>query len=64
MLLELKILDCVERTRVLEDLPYEKEIEKVLRKNCPHAGSNYRPPVYKTGALPLSYKGINDGNNL
>ncbi|AES94033.1 hypothetical protein MTR_5g010130 [Medicago truncatula] len=27
-------------------------------QTCPHAGSNYGPPVYKTGALPLSYKVI------
>ncbi len=27
------------------------------KKRCPHAGLNYGPPVYKTGALPLSYRG-------
>ena len=25
---------------------------------CPHAGLNYGPSVYKTNALPLSYKGF------
>ena len=25
--------------------------------NCPHARSNYGPSVYKTDAIPLSYKG-------
>jgi hypothetical protein len=29
-------------------------------KKCPHAGSNYGPSVYKTDALPLSYRGCFD----
>ncbi len=35
----------------------EKERIKKKKKECLHAGSNYGPPVYKTGALPLSYRG-------
>ena len=35
--------------------------EPVAKSRCPHAGSNYGPPVYKTGALPLSYKGAVEG---
>ena len=30
---------------------------KKFHQSCPHAGSNYGPSVYKTDALPLSYKG-------
>ena len=32
--------------------------KKEEKKRCLHAGSNYGPPVYKTGALPLSYRGL------
>ena len=38
--------------------------KKGKKKHCPHAGSNYGPPVYKTGALPLSYKGNLLDNSL
>ena len=34
------------------------------KRICPHAGLNYGPPVYKTGALPLSYKGFETGNEI
>ena len=32
--------------------------EKTKNEKCPHAGSNYGPSVYKTDALPLSYRGF------
>lgn len=28
----------------------------ICKKKCPHEGLNYGPSVYRTGALPLSYK--------
>lgn len=41
---------------------YTKNLKIERKKKCPHAGSNYRPSVYKTDALPLSYRGKYDTN--
>jgi hypothetical protein len=37
-----------------------KNRKKKKRKKCLHRGSNSGPSVYKTDALPLSYKGAYD----
>ena len=43
-------------------LVFRKTNEYNNKKRCLHAGSNYGPPVYKTGALPLSYRGFEQGS--
>ena len=48
-----KDLPIQQRKQYLSGL--ETKIKNYM--NCPHAGSNYGPSVYKTDALPLSYKG-------
>lgn len=42
---------------MFESYIVDKNLNNKKLQICPHAGSNYRPPVYKTGALPLSYRG-------
>ena len=44
-----------------DESPYDRELQLFFekqKKNCLQRGLNSRPLVYKTSALPLSYRGL------